>query len=559
MDTRVPRAFLPGSNRETPGRDKGGRQGSAATLAGLFREGEGTGRRLAWTVLLLALSSCTVGPDYEPPSAFSPASWFGTRKPGAQSLEASMPTAEPVDPEWWRSFNDPVLTGLIRRAAAGNLDVQAATARLAQSRAQRGITAADQYPTLNGNASYTREKPSSRGAFSAIGGAAGGGAGGASAASGATQSNGLGGRQGGVQTTSAIPAFDLFQGGFDATWELDLWGRVRRGIESADASLQASREARRAALLSTIAEVARDYMQLRGAQETLRITRSNLASAEESARLTGERARGGLATDLDVSNARAQVEATAAAIPQLEQQEAQGMNAISLLLGQPPATLQAELSAATGVPGVPPRVPAGLPSELARRRPDIRQAEAQLHAATASIGVAQADFYPRVTLSGSFALQATQLKDLGLPARTFGLGPSVTVPIFEGRRIQRTVDLRTAQQQEAALNYQKTVLQAFTDVDNALIAYAAEQRRRARLAEQVLQSRRALGLAQSRYRQGVSDFLEVLTAQRTVLQAEQQLADSTATVSSNLVALYKALGGGWEGAYPDAVPGGTPE
>ena len=283
-------------------------------------------------------------------------------------------------------------------------------------------------------------------------------------------------------------------------------------------------------------------MRLRGTQDTLRITRADLASAQESARLTGERARGGLATDLDMANALAQVEATAAAIPQLEQQEAQTMNAISLLLGQPPATLQAELSPPTGVPGVPPRVPAGLPSELARRRPDIRQAEAQRHAATASIGVAEADFYTRITLSGSFALQATQLKDLGLPARTFGFGPSVTVPIFEGRRIQRTVDLRTAQQQEAVLNHQKAVLQAFTDVDNALIAYAAEQRRRARLAEQVAKSRRALGLAQSRYRQGVSDFLEVLTAQRTVLQAEQQLADSTATVSSNLVALYKALG-----------------
>ncbi len=518
----------------------------------LSPEGGGAGRRVLPLLLLIPLSACNVGPDYEPPSTFSPVSWFGTRKPSPRALEASMPTAEPVDPEWWRSFNDPILTGLVRRAADGNLDVQAATARLAQSRAQRGITAADQYPTVNGNASYTREKPSSRGAFSAIGGASGG-AGGA-AESGATQSNGLGGRQGGVQSTSAIPAFDLFQGGFDATWELDLWGRVRRAIEGADASLQASREARRAALLSTIAEVARDYMQLRGTQDTLRITRTNLASAQESARLTGERARGGLATDLDVSNARAQVEATAAAIPQLEQQEAQAINAIGLLLGQPPASLQAELSEPHGVPRVPPRVPAGLPSELAQRRPDIRQAEAQLHAATAGIGVAQADFYPRVTLSGSFALQATQLKDLGLPARTFGFGPSVTVPVFEGRRIRRTVELRTAQQQEALINYQKTVLQAFTDVDNALIAYAAEQRRRASLAEQVAQSRRALGLAQSRYRQGVSDFLEVLTAQRTVLQAEQQLADSTATVSANLVALYKALGGGWEGTYPD-LPG----
>ncbi|HEY0206292.1 MAG TPA: efflux transporter outer membrane subunit [Acetobacteraceae bacterium] len=515
------------------------------------------GTKLSMPALLaaLALGGCSVGPDYAPPSLFSPASWFGsdTRTPGA--LEASMPTVEPVDPEWWRSFNDPTLTGLVHRAAAGNLDVQAATARLAQSRAQRGITGADQYPQVNGNASYTREKPSSKGAISAFGGGA---AGGASGGSGATDANGLGGRQGGFPSTGGIPAFDLFQGGFDASWELDLWGRVRRAVESADASLQASREARRASLLSTIAEVARDYMQLRGTQDTLRITRSNLVSAQESARLTQERARGGLATDLDVANAQAQVDSTAAAIPQLEQQEAQGINAISLLLGRPPGTLQSELSEARGVPRVPPRVPAGLPSELARRRPDIRQAEAQLHAATATIGVAEADFYPRVTLSGSFALQATQLKDLGLPARTFGFGPSLTVPIFDGRRIRRTVELRTAQQQEAMLNYQKAVLQAFTDVDNALVAYAAEQRRNVRLAAQVGQSRRALGLAQSRYRQGVSDFLEVLTAQRTVLQAEQQLADSTATVSANLVALYKALGGGWEGTYPEGVAVGVP-
>lgn len=328
-------------------------------------------------------------------------------------------------------------------------------------------------------------------------------------------------------------------------------GGVRRRL------LQASREARRASLLSTVAEVARDYMQLRGIQDTLRITRANLISSQESARLTGERARGGLATDLDVANARAQVEATGANIPQLEQQEAQMVNAVSLLLGQPPGSLP-ELATPAGVPRVPPRVPIGLPSELARRRPDIRQAEAQLRAATAQIGVAEADFYPRVTLSGSFALQATQLKDLGLPARTFGFGPSLTIPVFEGRRIRRTVELRTAQQQEAALTYQKAVLQAFTDVDNALIAYGAEQRRQVRLTEQAAQARRALGLSQSRYRQGVSDFLEVLTAQRTVLQAEQQQADSRATISSNLIALFKALGGGWEGSYPDQ-PGGAGE
>ncbi len=463
-----------------------------------------------------------------------------------------MPVAEPVDAEWWKRFNDPALTSLVRRVAAGNLDVRVATFRLAQSRAQRGITAADQFPQLNGNASYTRERQSKQGVVSLF---SGGGTGGSSTGgSPGTQSNGLGGRQGGIPSIIPLAPFDLFQGGFDASWELDLWGRVRRAVESADATLEASTEAQRAQLLSSIAEVARDYMQLRGTQETLRITRGNLTTAEQSVRLTSERARGGLATDLDVANARAQLEATAANIPQLEQQEAQSINAIGLLLGMPPATLAAELLPPKPVPPVPPRVPVGLPSELARRRPDIRQAEAQLHAATADIGTAKADFYPRLTLSGSVALQALQVRNLGWSAGTYSFGPSLTIPIFEGGRLRRTVELREAAQQEAAVNYQKTVLQAFTDVDNALIAYAAEQRRRNRLAEQVVQSRRAFNLAENRFRQGVSDFLEVLTAQRTVLAAEQQLADSTATVSANLVALYKALGGGWEADLPTERP-----
>ena len=456
-----------------------------------------------------------------------------------------MPAAAPIDPEWWSVFHDQTLTGLIQRAATGNLDVRAATARLAQSRAQRGVAAADAFAQINGNASLTRQRLSKNGAASVFGG--GGGSPGAA-------SNGLGGAQGGAVPTGSrsIPAFDLFQGGFDAAWELDLWGRVRRAVEVADANLDASQEARRAILISTLSEVARNYIQLRGTQANLKLTRDNLASAQESANLTAERSRGGLSTDLDVANARAQVENTAAILPQLEQQERQGLNAISLLLGMPPSTMQSELGRAAPVPPVQPSVPVGLPSELARRRPDIRQAEAQLHAATASIGMAKADFYPRITLSGSLALQSTQLKSISnLASTAFSIGPSVTIPIFEGGRLRRTVELREAQQQEAAINYQRTVLQAFSEVDNALIAYGTEQRRRTRLVAQVEQSRRALGLARSRFRQGISDFLEVLTAQRTVLSAQQQLTDSTTLVSANLVALYKALGGGWEATYPD--------
>lgn len=508
------------------------------------------GRRPRRALLLAAhllLGGCAVGPDFERPSPWSPASWFRAT-PDARAPVASIPVAGPVDPGWWRAFGDPELTRLMERVAAQNLDVRTATVRLEQSRAQRRVAGADQFPALNANASYTREKPSDKGAISALGGSLGGG-------NEATQANGLGGRNGGIAAAggSSLPAFDLFQGGFDATWELDLWGRVRRQVEGAEAQIAASEAARRDALVSSLAEVARNYMQLRGTQDGLVIARRNLASAEESARLTSERFRGGLSTDLDVANARGQAEATAATIPPLEQQEQGLMNAIALLLGAPPGALAAELQDPRPVPPVPPLVPVGLPSDLARRRPDIREAEARLHAATADIGVAEADFFPRITLSGSFALQATQIKDLGWSAHTFGLGPSITMPIFEGGRLRATLDLRRRQQEEAAIAYQKSVLNAFHEVDNALTAYRAEQQRNERLRAQAAEVRRALSLANSRFRQGLSDYLEVLTAQRSVLDAEQQLASSTASVSSDLVALYKALGGGWESTYPEVA------
>ena len=512
--------------------------------------------KLSTLALAFALPACTVGPNFEAPSPWSPSSWFASR-PQPATL-ASLPVAEPVDPAWWAIFNDPVLTGLMTRVATENLDVRVASIRLAEARAQRGISAADEFPKFNGNTSITRERLSPRGVIGVLGGGASGSNG--AGTSSATGSNGLGGTQGAPPSASAssgrgIPAFDLYQAGFDATWELDLWGRVRRAVESADAQVDSSNEARRQTLVSSLAELARDYIQLRGTQETLRITRDNLAANRESATLTSERARGGLATDLDVANARQAVESTAADIPQLEQQQEQAVNAIALLLGAPPGALAAQLLPPKPVPPVPPRVPVGLPSELVRRRPDIRQSEAQLHGATADIGEAQAEFFPKVTLSGSFALQALALKDLGnFGARTYGIGPSITIPIFEGGRLTRTLELRKAQQQEAAINFQKTVLGAFHDVDNALIAYRAEQLRRDRLAAAVAQARQARSLANQRFRQGLSDFLEVLTAQRTVLAAEQQLATSTTTVSTNLVALYKALGGGWETTLSSPLP-----
>jgi NodT family efflux transporter outer membrane factor (OMF) lipoprotein len=481
---------------------------------------------------------------------FAPKTWFGGTANTAGV--ASQPVLEPVDPNWWSLFGDPELTSLESRVAAANLNVRLATVRLLESRSQRQITGADQFPTLQSDGSYTRERVSPKGVLGLFGG---GSSGGSSFASMGSTANGTSGRSGGIPTSAAggttVPPFNLWQYGFDASWELDLWGRVRREVEGADASVEASADARRNALLSVLAEVARDYLQLRGLQTQLDITHENIVTEQQSLALSRDRARAGLTTDLDVANAAAQLASTQSQVPQLEQQVAQTINALSFLLGEAPGALQAELIADKPVPPVPPRVPIGVPSELARRRPDIRQAEAQLHSATADIGVAVADFYPKVTLDGSIGLQALKFKDLGnWNARQYGLGPTISLPIFEGGRLRATLALRRVEQQEAALNYQQTVLQAWHDVDNALTAYAAEQKRRDSLEAAVVQNRRAVDLSRQRYTQGVEDFLNVLDAERSLLQAQLQLADSTTTVSQNLVQLYKALGGGWEKEYP---------
>ncbi len=514
---------------------------------------------LAWvlgsTSLLAALTGgCTVGPTFTPPTAWSPTSWFGgAHKPVPVPAPESQPVVEKIDPNWWTLFRDPELTALENRVAAANLNVRMATIRLAESRSQRQITGADQFPTAQADGSYTDQRISQRGVIGLLGG--GSSSSGTSFGSNGSSANGLGGRSGGIPSTvtkgATIPPFNLWQYGFDASWELDLWGRVRREVESADASLEASAEARRSSLLSVLAETARDYMQLRGIQTQLAIANNNIKIAQEGLDLTRDRYRSGLTTDLDVANAAAQVATNQADIPQLEQQRDEQINALSFLLGEAPQALRAELITPEAVPPVPPRVPIGLPSELARRRPDIRQAEAQLHAATADIGVAVADFYPKVTLDGSIGLQALKSKDLGnWGARQYGLGPTISIPIFEGGRLRGTLALRKVEQQEAALSYQQTVLQAWHDVDNAMTAYAAEQRRRDALQASVVQNERALSLSRARYTQGVEDFLNVLDNERTLLQAQLQLAESTTTVSQNLVQLYKALGGGWEQSFP---------
>lgn len=467
------------------------------------------------------LAGCAaLGPDFVSPTAWwSPHSFTddASAKPAR-----SVPVAAPVDPHWWKLLGDPMLTSMEGRLAASNLDLRVASLRLAEARAQLGISKAALAPTLNGDAGFTANQMSHHGIP--------------------------------LGRTPASPMgdpYNLYQYGFDASWELDFWGRVRRSVEESAANLTATEEAGRDVAVTSSAELARDYVRLRGVQRKLQITRQNLGSAQQSLRLTSARAAGGLTTDLDVANAAAEVATIRAQLPTLDQQISELSNAIALLLGQPPRALTHELAAARPVPPVPPRVPVGVPSELARRRPDIRRAEAMLHAATAATGVAVADFYPRITLMGNGMLQGLQPANLAdWASLAYSIGPSVSLPIFDGGRRTRTLELRKAQQQEAAITYQRTVLGALHEVDNALSAYGAEQRRRDELARAVAQDRRAVALARDRYEQGITDFLQVLTAQRALLAAEQDLADSTTTVSTNLVALYKALGGGWEAAPP---------
>jgi NodT family efflux transporter outer membrane factor (OMF) lipoprotein len=497
-------------------------------------------RLVSWCAPAAAclLAGCTLGPDFGKPDSWSPGDWFSAPKTEAAASVPSKTVAEPVRADWWAIFGDAELTALEQRAAGANLDIVTAALQLAESRSQRRITSSDEFPQVNGDASYERQKISPRGEFGLFGSGASAGEAGASGA-------------GGIPTPSPIRPFNLWQYGFDASWELDLWGRIRRSVEGADAAVEASAEARRDTVLSIMAEIARDYVQLRETQAELKIAQENVATSQQSLHLTQEQSSHGLASNLDTETAAAQLSNVVATIPQLEQQEAAAINQLGFLLAEPPRALAAELATPEPIPPVPPKVPVGLPSELAERRPDIREAEAKLHQATTQIGVAEAAFYPTVTLDGSVDIQTLKFNNIAnWAAHTYGFGPSLKIPVFEGGRLSGNLELTKTEQQEAAIAFQKTVLNAWNEIDNALVAYDREQRRLERLRQQIGETKQALILARQQYTNGITDFLRVLDAQRQVLSAEQQESQSRATVSTDLVSLYKALGGGWDAPPP---------
>lgn len=488
----------------------------------------------------LALAGCTVGPEYKKPQVVSPATWRATQGP-AQSQVTTAKTA----PQWWALFHDPMLTRLENEVAASNLDLKVASLRLMQSQAEKRIASAAQMPNIDGNASYGRERASTNGVLGLLGTMEREQAG--SIASGMP---GFGPTA--LPGSVGNPSFNLPQYGMNASWEVDFWGHVRRQVEAASAAMQATEDMRRDMLVSLMAETAQDYIELRAIQTQIGILEHNIAVVAESVRLTRMRLEQGAATQLDVAEATGQLHGFTARLAPLQAQATHMLNALSFLIAREPGTFDAELGKPAAIPSLPVAVPLGLPSELAERRPDIRMAADKLHAATASVGVAIADFFPRVTLSGSLDVQALQFSGLGSWAsRQYGFGPTATLPIFEGGRLTGQLHLRKAQQQEAATQFQRTVLKAWQEIDDAMADFTAAQKRRDELAEAVQQNEIAVATARAQYVQGASDFLNVLTLQNALLSSQSALANATAYSAASVTRLYRAVGGGWEAFYPE--------
>jgi multidrug efflux system outer membrane protein len=477
----------------------------------LHKEDFGFMRHLIYTLLCLFgffLTGCMVGPNFKPPKTSVPSSWIGTigQKTGTVDLVS-----------WWTQFNDPNLTSLINRAVASNLDLKQAQSRLRQARAARQVVSAGLWPTLDATTSYSHSQ-----------------------------------KAGSAKTKTSPTRLDLWQTGLDAAWELDIFGGTRRNVEAAESDIQAAVEDQRDVLVTLAGEVALNYVELRGFQQEIVIAQNNLKAQQHTADLTRQRFGSGLVGALDVANADAQVGTTTSQIPVMETSAQQAIYNLSLLLGREPAALLEELSPASTIPVTPPDLPAELPSDLLRRRPDIRRAEAQIHAATARIGVAAADLFPKFNLTTSGGYQSNALDTLiNSQNSLWSLGPSISWQIFNAGSVSANIEVKKALTEQALLTYQKAVLTALQDVENALIAYSKEQQRHKALEGTVTANRKAVDLSTQLYSQGQTDFLSVLDSQRSLYTSEDSLVQSTRNLSTDLVALYKALGGGWNSQPQD--------
>jgi len=465
-------------------------------------------------VLMLSIfSGCTtVGPDYVAPDTPIPQAWHTPEKSGLEGGHLKKETLA----DWWSILHDPVLTHLVESAVAGNLDLKEARARVREARARRGISEAARFPAID--------------------------AGGSARSSRSSEETGSGSER------------ELYAAGFDAAWELDVFGGNKRAVEAAEADLQASEEDLRDVLVSLLAEVALNYVELRSFQTRLTVAEANLEAQEETYNITRWRRQAGLTTQLDVEEARYSLEQTRAQIPGLHTGLKQTENRLAVLMGQHPGSLDDTLAERKAIPVTPLEVAVGVPADILRRRPDVRRAERRLAAQTAQIGVATADLYPRFSLLGSIGLEALSPGNLfSTGSRTHGIGAAVAWPLFDAGTIRNNIEVQTALQQQALIRYEAAVLTALEDVENALVAYAREQSRRQSLTEATEAAWRAVELAKKQYVSGLIEFNNVLIAQRSLLSLQDQLAVSESEVTSNLIALYKSLGGGWKSLIPDST------
>jgi len=487
--------------------------------------------RFTLSALALALVGCSVGPDYQAPQAKTPSAYNDVNHPKKNPADSIALSSQP-SPLWWKSFKDPQLDSLIDRAIAGNISLQQAVLRIAGAREQVTQAKGAWMPSVNASAKATRQQLGLRGELESTG------------------------AQGKIDALSpeaasaidtATDPINIYQGSFDASWELDLFGGTRRSVEMADAQTQSSVESRNDALVSLQAEVARTYLQLRGAQTVLAAIQTQIDVAQQTLELTQSQAQHGLAPQLDVENSRAQLGSLRAQLPQYESQQRQAMNGLAVLLGQLPGALDGALTQFKPLPPIPAVVAVGVPSELARRRPDVRKAEADLHAATANIGVSVAQLFPSISLTGQFGMRNSDSGYLtDWSSHFYSFGPQVSIPIFQGGRLVSSVRLSRAQQANAVLSYRQTVLTALQDVDNALVNYRTDQDRVNGLEESANALQTSFELATDGYKKGLSSFINVLDAQRQLAQARQQSAEAKVQTSTDLVTLYKSLGGGWE-------------
>lgn len=463
-------------------------------------------------VLLALLPACTVGPDYRPRSTSE------LKVPAA--FNAAPVERQGVDlARWWTSFGDPVLTGLVEWSLAANLDIDAAGARLRQARASLRQTQGTALPTLGASGSTSRSVGRD---------------------SGSVIDPGTG------QTISTGGDTTVFRSGFDAAYEADLFGGIRRSIEAARADAAGAEADLHSAQLTVASEVGLNYLDARLAQARLAIARANLAAQDETLQIVGWRVQAGLVSSLDLEQARQLRATTAASIPAIETNYAAAVNRIAVLLGEAPGTVTALIDPKRAIP-LAPSVGAGIPAEVMQRRPDIAAAERNLAAETARIGVATAELYPALTLTGSFSGSDTSLGDL--PSSMIGnLVAGITAPIFQGGQIRARIEGQRASADAALATYRQAVLIALEDVENALTALSAAERREREIVVAEAASRNAVLYARSQYRAGLIDFQALLEAERSLLSSEDSRASARADRATATVQLYKALGGGWQAA-----------